>query len=97
MNPVKINLNCKCCKKNFNFGYRINKCTKVLNSTWVLASGGFHPVELIEEINEDAGVQEKTPNQRPKKKYGIALRIKMLINGIFYSLKSDFFFWLLLY
>ena len=54
-----------------------------MNSTWVLASGGFHPVELIEEINEDAGVQVKTPNRRPKKKYGIALRIKMLINGIY--------------
>ena len=79
-------LNCKCGKKNCNFGYRINKCTKVVNSTWVLASGGFHPVELIEEINEDAGVQVKTPNRRPKKKYGIALRIKMLINGMLYSI-----------
>lgn len=77
-------LNCKCGMKNCNFGYRINKCTKSESSVCVLASGGFHPVELIEEINEDDGVQVQTPHRKPKKKYGIAIRIKMLINGIIF-------------
>ncbi len=71
-------LKCKCGIKDCNFGYRINKCLN--GNIWVLAQGGFHP-ELIEEIEDDDGVTVKSVHQKPKKKYGLALRIKLLING----------------
>ena len=71
-------LKCKCGLKDCSFGYRINKC--INDNIWVLSQGGFHP-ELIEEIEDDEGITVKPVHRKHKKKYGLALRIKLLING----------------
>jgi hypothetical protein len=52
-----------------------------------LSSGGLHPCENIsdiEEENEEVAINVRSQKLKPKKKYGIAIRIKLLINGIYY-------------
>ena len=75
---------CKCGMKECNFGYRVTKCNSS-SSNWFLSSGGLHPCENISDIEEDEGVtiRVRSPKLKPKKKYGIAIRIKLLINGIY--------------
>ena len=60
--------------------YRINKCNKN-DSNWFLANGGIHPAEHVSEIVKDNGILVKSFNRKPKKRYGIAIRIKLIING----------------
>jgi len=77
---------CKCGLKECNFGYRVTKCNSS-SSNWFLSSGGLHPCENIsdiEEENEEVAINVRSQKLKPKKKYGIAIRIKLLINGIYY-------------
>ena len=66
--------------KDCNFGYRITKCNKN-DSNWFLANGGIHPAEHVSEIVKDNGILVKSFNRKPKKRYGIGIRIKLIING----------------
>ena len=75
---------CKCGMKECNFGFRVTSCLQNSTSDWFLAQGGLHPFEIIVEEEGDDGVPVIRPHQKPKKKYGIAMLIKLLINGNIY-------------
>ena len=71
---------CACRKINCDLAYKINNC-KQMDSAWTLAQTGSHPLELVdEEQGEQDVIDVRVNGPRPKKRYGIALRIQQIFN-----------------
>ena len=59
---------CACGDKSCELGWKVNKCEN--NNTWYFAQTG--------ELHEKDYVKVRAPNQLPKKRYGIAINVKII-------------------